>query len=240
MIERVERTRHLETPAECSWSYNFAGASQLEISYRMFGQPLENEDAIQTLKLTFGIGSPPDFGQGELQSMILQVPPEWRSLAFRYSSNRELLLHEKEAAEHAITVLKEQEKYLNERVESLTKAFALTEKGSIAQYEAAAAIQAANVEQVALEGQIKAAESEVTKIGTQLTLQGLEKPEGWDGEHGWSPWTGPIIVQRSFDAVRFTAINGGGPLTSYTQLEERLVAYRPGDIGPTPVTAGGR
>lgn len=247
MIERTTRTLRLEQKAGgtaepfAAVTYNFPGACLLEVTYRI--RPLSFQqaaEALEGIKLTFGLGNPPDFGLGNLQSETMRLPRQIAGL-LAWETAEENTEHDLKTAETKKTNLEATLAQLKGQLTELRAAVITAEANYKAEptltlfqalQEAKGAIFAQEATVSTCESEISEASSAITDAVYALGKVRSEKPDGW---------TQPVTqsCSRTFNAVRIELQPGPAGETLTFDYEETLVAYRPQDLGTTPVTIGG-
>jgi hypothetical protein len=225
MIERVTQQIPITTTGAPPYThvFYFPRASVLEYQYRVKPANFTETAPVEGVELTFGIGSPPDFGLGPMQSNLLALPQQfagikpWEEAVSAANVQIANLGHQLEGESLQLSNLKG----VQELVEK-------DEPGNFtALYNARAAVAAIDASIAQTEGNKKLAEAALAKLH-------LEAPEGW------TPYV-TSTFQRAYDALRVTLLCPTGSLT-FT-LEQTLVVARPEDIGPTytqPLATAGR
>lgn len=215
MIERVNQTIQ-EVKKPHTFSYNFARASLLEYSFRIkpilsgLAPVFEVQSYLEGMEITFGTGSPPDFGLGSTQTQTLLLQPQ---VASQWSYDLELLRLSKEigAAKEKAVLASGQAFWLKLQVEKAPPE-SIEERGLRQQLEAA------EKEKAMFESEIGSLEFE--KLTTERA-----QPSGWI----------PAISSsfpRAFDALRLSMLGADLPFV----FEHTIEVSRPEDIGPTYTT----
>lgn len=216
MIERANQVLEQLPPGKVLDSvFNFPRASQLEISFRIKPISFTFTGPVEGLVLTYGIGNPPDFGLGQLQSEVLKLPQQFAGRA----------VYEKELAtlkDNIVSLEAGVAAAISQR-SNLVGVRELVEKDEPSNYSAL--FQARAAEQLAY-AEVTEKEIQLSEARAALTQAELENNEGWT----------PLVtatITRDFDALRVKTQTTGTP--QFT-LEYTLVVSRPEDIGATYVS----
>jgi hypothetical protein len=230
MIERVNQT--IEVTKPLSFSYNFARGSLLEYSYRI--KPILSgiigvfnvQAYLDGMQITFGVGSPPDFGLGTTQTQTLllppQIAPQWSyelelaSLSQKISAAKAKIV----ATEEKITLASGQAFWLKLQVEKAVGES--TEERALRQQ-----LEAAEKEKLFLEGEVATIKREIANIEFEKFITEGGQPSGWVPSVSGS-------FPRVFDALRFSMLGTTSGLRFI--FEHTIEVARPEDIGPTYTT----
>jgi hypothetical protein len=242
MIERTNQKQKLVNGPNGVFlhprEFNFPRASLLEYTFRFLarGGYETTTDLVSGVRLTFGVGNPPDYGLGSTQTQTIAMPT-YKLPFTEWEQDKQVIEAEIVQAEaertNAETLLGTE----GTSGSGLLQIYAIAEtvyiKASEAEKQTTAAtalVEARNAvaNQRDLISTLNAA---VIKLSDALSR--LPEPTGW---------TDPVTASfsRAFDALRIEVLAGEQEISGGTlEWEDTIEISRPEDIGPTytaPIT----